>query len=229
MNPINIAIDGYSSCGKSTLAKQLARHFGYIYIDSGAMYRAVTLYAMQSGFYQNGKLDREKLLDSLEYIHVAFRRNGKVPAPILLNGQEVEDQIREMAVSEKVSEIAAIPEVRKKLVRLQQAMAADKGVVMDGRDIGTHVIPNADVKLFMTATPEVRAQRRYDELKGKGMDVTYEEVLENLRQRDETDSTRAASPLRKADDAIAFDNSEIGLEKQFDHALALVQKATQQP
>lgn len=229
MTPINIAIDGYSSCGKSTLAKQLARHFGYIYIDSGAMYRAVTLFAMQSGFYNNGELDREQLLASLEEIDVSFKRNGKVPAPILLNGQEVEDQIRDMSVSEKVSEIAAIREVREKLVKLQQQMADQKGVVMDGRDIGTHVIPDADVKLFMTASPEVRAQRRYDELKAKGMEVTYDEVLENLRQRDETDSTRTASPLRKADDAILFDNSEIGLEDQFEHALAIVNEAIQQP
>lgn len=229
MTPINIAIDGYSSCGKSTLAKQLASHLGFIYIDSGAMYRAITLFALNSGLYEREKLNREKLLDALDDVRVEFKRNGSGTAPVLLNGKEVEDEIRQMRVSEKVSEIAAIPEVRQKLVRMQQEMAAKKGVVMDGRDIGTHVIPDAEVKLFMTAKPEVRAQRRFDELKGKGLDVTFEEVLENLRSRDEQDTTRETNPLRKADDAIEFDNSEIGLDAQFDYALEIVKKAIPQP
>lgn len=229
MTPINIAIDGYSSCGKSTLARQLARHFDFIYIDSGAMYRAITLFALNNEMYEQSGLNREKLISSLENVQVEFKRNGGGTAPVLLNGKEVEDEIRQMRVSEKVSEIAAIPEVRQKLVRLQQNMAAKKGVVMDGRDIGTHVITDAEVKLFMTADPEVRAQRRFDELKGKGLDVTFDEVLQNLRSRDEQDTTRETNPLRKADDAIEFDNSEIGLDAQFDHALEIVNRAVKQP
>lgn len=230
MNPINIAIDGYSSCGKSTLAKQLAEHLGYIYIDSGAMYRAIALYALENGFYDDDTLDRDGLIAALDDVNVTFERNrGGGVAPVLLNGAEVESEIRQMRVSERVSEIAAIPEVRRKLVQLQQAMAADKGVVMDGRDIGTHVIPDAEVKLFMTARPEVRAQRRFDELKSKGIAVTYEEVLENLKSRDEQDTTRKTNPLRKGDDAIEFDNSDIGLDAQFDHALTIVEKVIPQP
>lgn len=229
MSLINIAIDGYSSCGKSTLAKQLADHFHYIYIDSGAMYRAITFYAMEEGFYEGGNLNREQLIGALDKINVRFERNGEKPARILLNNRDVEDEIRGMHVSEKVSAVAAIPEVREKLVALQRQMAAEKGVVMDGRDIGTNVIPDAEVKLFMTATPEVRAQRRYDELKNKGQEVTFEEVLENLRSRDEQDSTREANPLRQADDAVVIDNSNIGLDDQFSQVLKLIEPIILQP
>lgn len=229
MSPINIAIDGYSSCGKSTLAKQLANHFHYIYIDSGAMYRAITLYALENGFYEDGELNQQQLIGALDEINVRFERDGEKPARILLNNRDVEDEIRGMHVSEKVSPVAAIPEVRKKLVALQRQMAAEKGVVMDGRDIGTNVIPDAEVKLFMTASPEVRAQRRYDELKAKGQEASFEEVLENLRSRDEQDSSREANPLRQADDAVVIDNSNTGLDDQFSEVLQLIEKITRQP
>lgn len=229
MNAINIAIDGYSSCGKSTLAKQLAAHLGYIYIDSGAMYRAITLFAIENQLFDSEGLDLESLLHKLPEIDVRFDRSEKGRNQVLLNGVQVENKIREMRVSERVSEIAAIPEVRHKLVKLQQAMAADKGVVMDGRDIGTHVMPDAELKLFMTASPEIRAQRRYDELKAKGMDVSYEEVLKNLSERDETDSNRATNPLRQADDAIVFDNSHLTPEAQFNRAIELVKEVTPLP
>lgn len=229
MKPINIAIDGYSSCGKSTLAKQLAEHFSFIYIDSGAMYRAIALFALENDLYDNGQLDRKGLIDALDKIDVKFIKGENGTAHVALNGRDIEADIRQMRVSEKVSEIAAIAEVRKKLVKLQQEMAAEKGVVMDGRDIGTNVIPDAEVKLFMTARPEVRAQRRFDELSSKGMDATYEEVLENLRLRDEQDSTRETNPLRKAPDAIEFDNSDIGLKDQFKYVLDIIDSATPQP
>lgn len=226
---INIAIDGFSSCGKSTLAKQLAEELGYIYIDSGAMYRAIALFAMESGLYQNGNLNHEDLIRELENVTVQFKRNADGKNEVVLNGNPVESEIRKMAVSERVSEIAAIPEVRTKLVKLQQAMAADKGVVMDGRDIGTNVIPDAEVKLFMTASPEIRAQRRFDELKGKGMNVSYEEVLKNLADRDETDSNRETNPLRQADDAIVIDNSHLTMEEQFEKAVNIIEEATPLP
>jgi len=229
VNAINIAIDGYSSCGKSTLAKQLAAHLGYIYIDSGAMYRAVTLFAMENQLFNSEKLDLAALLKKLPEIDVRFDRSETGHNQILLNGKPVENKIRDMRVSERVSEIAAIPEVRHKLVKLQQAMAAEKGVVMDGRDIGTHVMPDAELKLFMTASPEIRAQRRYDELKGKGMDVSYEEVLKNLSERDETDSNRATNPLRQAKDAIVLDNSHLTPDAQFNRAVELVKEATPLP
>ncbi len=226
---INIAIDGFSSCGKSTLAKQLAEELGYIYIDSGAMYRAIAFYALESGLYQNDHLNQEKLIGELENVSVQFKRNAEGKNEVVLNGKPVESEIRKMTVSARVSEIAAIPQVRTKLVKLQQAMAADKGVVMDGRDIGTNVIPDAEVKLFMTASPEIRAQRRYDELKDKGMDVTYEEVLNNLAQRDETDSKRDTNPLRQAEDAIVLDNSHLTMKQQFEKAVDIIKEATPLP
>lgn len=229
MSPINIAIDGYSSCGKSTLAKQLADHFHYIYIDSGAMYRAIALYAMDNGFYEDGNLNKQQLIGALDKIDVRFERSGAEAARVLLNNRDVEDEIRRMDVSNKVSTVAAIAEVRKKLVALQRQMAAEKGVVMDGRDIGTNVIPDAEVKLFMTASPRVRAQRRYDELKSKGQEASFEEVLENLRSRDEQDSNREANPLRQADDAVVIDNSTLGLDAQFTHVLQLIESLIQQP
>lgn len=211
------------------MAKQLAEELGYIYIDSGAMYRAIALFAMESGLYQNGDLNRDKLISELENVTVQFKRNAQGKNEVVLNGNPVESEIRKMAVSERVSEIAAIPEVRTKLVKLQQAMAADKGVVMDGRDIGTNVIPYAEVKLFMTASPEIRAQRRFDELKGKGMDVSYDEVLKNLADRDETDSNRETNPLRQADDAIVIDNSHLTMEEQFEKAVNIIEEATPLP
>lgn len=191
------------------------------------MYRAVALFALQNNLFDNANLDQQKLINLLEQIEVSFTTDTNGQSVIMLNGREVEAEIREMRVSEKVSEIATIPEVRKKLVSLQQKIASKKGVVMDGRDIGTNVMPDAEVKLFMTARPEVRAQRRFEELKAKGKTVTFEDVLKNLRHRDELDSTRVANPLRQADDAIAFDNSDIGLNDQFDHVLNLITQVVQ--
>ncbi len=218
-NRITIAIDGHSSTGKSTLARQLARELGYVYVDSGAMYRCVALYAMQNNFY-NGHLAVSKLINALPEIKIGFQFDDKSQKNVaLLNGKVVEDQIRNMAVSEKVSEVAALPEVRKKLVQVQQEMGKNKGVVMDGRDIGTVVFPDAELKIFMTASPEVRAQRRFEELQKKGQQVTFEEVLQNLNKRDDDDTNRADSPLLQAKDAKVLDNSNITLTEQFDLAL----------
>lgn len=227
MKQICIAIDGHSSTGKSTLAKQLAKHLNYIYVDTGAMYRALTLYAMQHQFIDdNREVNLPALLEALPEINLSFKstKEGDLPN-IYLNDVSVEEEIRSLEVSNRVSIIAAIPEVREKLVEQQQQIGAYKGVVMDGRDIGTVVFPDAELKLFMTASAEVRAQRRYDELTANGMDVTYEDVLENVVERDRIDSTREASPLIKAEDAIEIDNSDLGLEEQFDLVLSYVQKA----
>ncbi|HLS11731.1 MAG TPA: (d)CMP kinase [Flavobacteriaceae bacterium] len=227
MQQICIAIDGYSSTGKSTLAKQLAKHLNYIYVDTGSMYRAVTLYAIQNDFFnEEEELIVSKLLDALPSINLSFKpiANDELPT-IHLNGISVEKEIRNMKVSEKVSLIAAIPKVRRKLVEQQHKMGEHKGVVMDGRDIGTVVFPNAELKLFMTATPEVRAQRRYDELIAQGEKLTYEEVLHNVQERDRIDSTREDSPLIKAEDAIEIDNSNMNLEEQFILVNKLVQDA----
>ena len=221
---ITIAIDGHSSTGKSTLARQLALALGYIYVDSGAMYRCVALFAMQNGYY-NGSLQKDQLLESLSEINISFefddhsKRNQAV-----LNGKVVEREIRGMEVSDKVSEIAAIPEVRKKLVEMQQGLGTNKGVVMDGRDIGTVVFPDAELKVFMTARPEVRAKRRFEELQAKGMEVSFDEVLTNLNKRDKDDTNRADSPLLQAPDALILDNSDITLEEQFDLALQWAKK-----
>lgn len=227
MKQICIAIDGYSSTGKSTLAKQLAKHLNYIYVDTGAMYRAVTLYAIQNDFFnEEEELIVSKLLDALPSIKLSFKpvANGELPT-IHLNGISVEKEIRNMKVSEKVSLIATIPKVRRKLVEQQHKMGEYKGVVMDGRDIGTVVFPHAELKLFMTATPEVRAQRRYEELIAHGEKLTYEEVLHNVQERDRIDTTRKDSPLIKAEDAIEIDNSNMSLEEQFILANKLVQDA----
>jgi cytidylate kinase len=216
---ITIAIDGHSSTGKSTLARQLAQALGYIYVDSGAMYRCIALYAIRQDFY-NGDLHKDKLLDALPSIAISFvfdKKTGKNQA--VLNGEVVEAEIRSMAVSEKVSEIAAIPGVRKKLVEIQQTLGKNKGLVMDGRDIGTVVFPDAELKIFMTARPEVRAQRRFDELRAKGIEVSYAEVLSNLTKRDLDDTNRADSPLLKAVDARILDNSDTTLQEQFEMAL----------
>ena len=228
MRKISIAIDGYSSTGKSTLARQLAKALGYVYIDSGAMYRAVTLYALRNGLV-NGALDREGLIASLADLQIGFAlnpENGR--SEIELNGENVEKQIRTIEVSQHVSEVAAIPEVREKLVRLQRAMGKDKGVVMDGRDIGTVVLPDAELKLFMTAAPETRAARRYKELLDRGEDVSYEEVLRNVRHRDHLDSHREVSPLKQAADAIHFDNSDMGLKEQFERVLSFAHRVLEQ-
>jgi cytidylate kinase len=222
MKKITIAIDGYSSTGKSTVAKQLADYLGYVYVDSGAMYRAVTLYAMQHGIISKNHFDVEKLKESLSLIDLKFKKEAVWnKAHIFLNGNDVEDQIRNLEVSEFVSPIAAIHEVRIKLVAQQQQMGLEKGVVMDGRDIGTVVFPNAELKIFMNASAEERAQRRYKELVARGDDIQFSDVLKNIQERDHIDTTRDDSPLRKASDAIEIDNSDMNLEDQFHIVLQL--------
>ena len=214
---ITIAIDGFSSTGKSTIAKQLAKQLDYIYVDTGAMYRAVTLFAIQNKFIDKNNFDKGKLIEQLEKINLKFVYNKDLGfAEMYLNDVNIEKEIRGMEVSKLVSKVATVSEVRKKLVSLQQKMGEDKGVVMDGRDIGTVVFKDAELKLFMTASPEKRATRRYKELLDRGDDVSYEEILENVVYRDHVDSTRKDSPLVKADDAIEFDNSNMGLEEQFE-------------
>ncbi len=216
MKKITIAIDGHSSCGKSTMAKKLAREIGYIYVDTGAMYRAVTLYALRNNvFDKESNVDADKLERLLPKIDISFKRddtNGTVNT--YLNGECVENEIRTLEVSSRVSKIAAMPSVRAKLVEQQQRMGKDKGVVMDGRDIGTVVFPDAELKIFVTASAEIRAKRRFDELKAKGMECNYEDILKNVEERDYIDSHRATSPLRKADDAILLDNSTLSIDEQ---------------
>ncbi|MBD5201673.1 MAG: (d)CMP kinase [Bacteroidales bacterium] len=221
MQKIIIAIDGFSSSGKSTMARELARNIGYAYIDSGAMYRAVTLYALRHGMIDaDGRMDAERLVASLPDIRIDFRvdeTTGK--SRTCLNGEDVEDEIRGMEVSSHVSPVAAIPEVRHRLVSLQQEYGRDKGIVMDGRDIGTTVFPNAEMKIFVNASPEVRAHRRLLELQQKGSSADYEEVLANIRERDHIDRTRKESPLRQADDAILLDNDNMTHQEQMDFLL----------
>lgn len=215
LQKITIAIDGHSSCGKSTVAKDLAKAFGLTYIDTGAMYRAVTLYAIEQGLYGPRGLLVAELEKALPQIQIALRKNkesGQVET--CLNQELVEDRIRSLEVSAKVSEVSALAFVRKRMVELQQEMGKNGGVVLDGRDIGTVVFPQADLKLFMTASPEIRAQRRYDEMQAKGEKVSFEAVLENVKSRDHIDSTRAESPLRKADDALVLDNSRLDRQAQ---------------
>ncbi|NPA37632.1 MAG: (d)CMP kinase [Chlorobi bacterium] len=220
-----IAIDGYSSCGKSTIAKDLARVLNYIYIDTGAMYRAVTLYAMRNGMIKDGEIDKEKLINSLNKIKITFRQNPETKQnETYLNGENVEKEIRRMDVSNNVSRVSTIKEVREYLVQLQREMAKKGGVVMDGRDIGTVVLPDADLKIFMTARPEVRAERRYKELKAKGENVSKEEIMRNIQERDRMDTTRKESPLRQAEDAIVLDNSDMTPQQQLDWILNLVNK-----
>ena len=216
MKKIVIAIDGFSSCGKSTMAKDLAREIGYIYVDTGAMYRSVTLYALRNDMFgDDGKVDEARLHDAIENIEIAFRLNDETGRPdTLLNGECVEKDIRGLEVSSKVSLIAALPFVREKLVKEQQKMGLAKGIVMDGRDIGTVVFPQAELKIFVTASAEVRAQRRHDELMAKGMPADFEDILKNVQERDYMDSHRAVSPLRKADDAIELDNSHMTIAEQ---------------
>jgi len=222
---ITIAIDGFSSTGKSTVAKQIAKKLHYIYIDSGAMYRAITYYAMKMKFINNSEFKKDQLIGSLKDIHLSFilNRNQDV-AEIYLNGENIEKDIRSLEVSKLVSKVAEISEVRRMLVKQQQEYGLNKGVVMDGRDIGTVVFPDAELKLFMTATAEKRATRRFDELISRGDKVNFEEILKNVEYRDLIDSTREDSPLRKADDAIEIDNSDLTLEEQFDKIYKLVKK-----
>ena len=216
MKKITIAIDGYSSCGKSTMAKQLAKSIGYIYVDSGAMYRAVTLLALRHQlFTQDGQLDTDALSGMLSKTDISFRLNTETGAPeTYLNGENVEKEIRTMEVSSHVSVVAALPFVREYLVKRQQRMGQEKGIIMDGRDIGTTVFPDAELKVFVTASPEIRARRRYDELKAKGQEVSMEEILLNVKERDYIDSHREVSPLRQADDAVVLDNSLLSREEQ---------------
>ena len=218
MKKITIAIDGYSSCGKSTMAKDLAREVGYIYIDSGAMYRAVTLYCLENQLFTEEGIDTTKLEAALPDIHISFQLNPDTQRPMtFLNDENVEDRIRTMEVSSHVSPVAALPFVREALVKQQQDMGKEKGIVMDGRDIGTAVFPEAELKIFVVASAEIRAQRRYDELKAKGQEASYDEILSNVKERDYIDQNREVSPLRQADDAILLDNSNltIGEQKQW--------------
>ena len=229
MGKITIAIDGYSSTGKSTIAKQLAKALGYVYVDTGAMYRAVTLFAMRNGCISEDHKDVASLVNSLEEIELSFHYNAELGfSEMYLDGENVEKEIRTLEVSQFVSPVAEIEAVRIKLVAMQQKMGKAKGIVMDGRDIGTVVFPDAELKIFMNASPAKRAYRRYKELLDKGEAVAYEEVLKNVQLRDDIDSNREFSPLRKADDAIEFDNSDMGLEEQFERmynfALRIIDK-----
>ena len=212
---LTIAVDGFSSCGKSTFAKALAARFGYVFVDTGAMYRAVTLFALENGAIRSGIVDEEALVALLPKIDIVFRFNPKRGASdIYVNGDLVEGKIRTIEVSNCVSGVSSVGEVREKLVAMQQQMGRNKGIVMDGRDIGTVVFPDAEIKIFMTADPTVRAQRRYDELTAKGDNVSLEEIEDNVRSRDIADQNRAISPLRKADDAVVLDNSYMTIDDQ---------------
>lgn len=212
---IVIAIDGFSSCGKSTMAKELARKIGYVYIDTGAMYRAVTLYCLNNDLFDGDAIDETKLREAMDGLQITFKINQGTGKPeTYLNGENVDKEIRSMRVSDKVSPVSAIPFVREAMVRQQQEMGKQKGIVMDGRDIGTTVFPDAELKIFVTASPEIRAQRRMDELQKRGTEVSFEEVLENVKKRDYIDQHRDVSPLRKADDALLLDNSNLTLAEQ---------------
>ncbi|WP_191859768.1 (d)CMP kinase [Hanstruepera ponticola] len=225
MRKITIAIDGFSSTGKSTVAKELARFLGYIYVDSGAMYRAVTLFAMEEGYINENNFDVKGLILNLNTIEISFALNQDTQiADVYLNSINVEKKIRTLEVSNFVSQVAAVSEVRSMLVKQQQKMGEEKGVVMDGRDIGTVVFPNAELKIFMTASAEKRAQRRYNELIDRGDNVDYQAVLKNIQERDYIDSHRTDSPLIKANDAIEIDNSDMTLDEQFQKVLQLTLK-----
>jgi len=222
-NKIIIAIDGHSSCGKSTVAKEIAQKLNYIFIDTGAMYRAVTLYCLRHNLIDNSIVNIPELKNNLDQIKVYFMLNPETQHnDIWLNGENVEQEIRLLAVSNNVSPVAAVAEVRHRLVALQQEMGKSKGIVMDGRDIGTVVFPNAELKIFMTAQPDVRAQRRFDELTAKGEKISYEEIRANIIERDRYDETREESPLRKADDAIVLDNSFMTCEEQLKWVLSRI-------
>ena len=215
MKKIIIALDGHSSCGKSTMAKVLAREIGYIYVDTGAMYRTVTLFALRNGVFSGEQLDAERLAALVPQLEVSFKLDPETNLPLaMLNGEVVEQEIRTMEVSSRVSPVAALPFVREAMTAMQQRMGEQKGIVMDGRDIGTVVFPQAELKIFVTASAEVRAQRRYDELKAKGENVTFEEILKNVQERDYIDSHREVAPLRQAEDALVLDNSNMTREEQ---------------
>ncbi|MDE7456757.1 MAG: (d)CMP kinase [Prevotella sp.] len=228
MKKITIAIDGHSSCGKSTMAKDLAREVGYVYVDTGAMYRCVTLYALRNGLFTADGINEEALRNRLSDINISFKFNPEAGRPdTYLNGELVERDIRTMEVSSHVSPIATLGFVREAMVALQQEMGRGGGVVMDGRDIGTVVFPHAELKIFVTASAEVRAQRRYDELKQKGMEANYQDILKNVQERDYIDSHRAVSPLRQADDAILLDNSHMTIAEQKQWLMQQFEKAAQ--
>ena len=219
---IIIAVDGFSSCGKSTFAKAIAARLGYIFIDTGAMYRAVTLHALDKGAIRSGVVDDDAVTALLDDIAIDFRFNPRRGASdIYVNGDLAENRIRTIEVSNCVSAVSAIPPVRRRLVAMQQRMGSRRGIVMDGRDIGTTVFPDAELKIFMTADPAVRAQRRYDELKANGMDVSFDEIVENVVSRDHADMTRAVSPLRQAEDAVVLDNSLMTVDEQMEWFMAL--------
>jgi cytidylate kinase len=225
---IIIAIDGHSSCGKSTMAKSLAQELGYVYIDSGAMYRVVTLYALRNSLINNSVPDTEKIIGELKNIKITFKWDelaGKNTT--FLNGENVEEEIRRLEVSQNVSPISTIAKVRHEMVKQQRENGKNKGIVMDGRDIGTVVFPDAELKIFMTASPEIRAQRRFDELKQKGVEVDFAEILENVEGRDQIDSNRKVSPLKKADDALILDNSNLTREQQLKWTLERVKEKTE--
>jgi cytidylate kinase len=226
MTKIIIAIDGFSSTGKSTIAKQLAKHLGYVYVDTGAMYRAVAFFAMENGYINKESFDTPTLINALPDIRLQFKYNKELAfAEMFLNDKNVENEIRTLEVSQYVSRIAEISEVRAKLVEQQQKMGQERGIVMDGRDIGTVVFPDAEVKIFMNASAETRARRRFKELTEKDQNVSYADVLKNVQERDYIDSHRADSPLIMAKEAIEIDNSELDKEQQFQQVLALVKPA----
>lgn len=227
MKKITIAIDGHSSCGKSTMAKDLAREVGYVYVDTGAMYRCVTLYALRNGLFTDNGINEDELRRQMDNIHITFRFNAEAGRPdTYLNGELVEREIRTMEVSNHVSPIATLGFVRQAMVAQQQEMGRGGGVVMDGRDIGTVVFPHAELKIFVTASAEVRAQRRYDELRQKGMEADYADILKNVQERDYIDSHREVSPLRQADDALLLDNSKMTIAQQKEWLLEQFRKAT---
>lgn len=227
MKKITIAIDGYSSCGKSTMAKDLAKEIGYVYVDTGAMYRSVTLYALRNKLFDaEGNVKVDELEKKMSEIHISFKFNEATGRPdCYLNGELVEKEIRSLEVSSHVSTIAAIPFVREALVTQQKKMGEDKGIVMDGRDIGTTVFPDAELKIFVTASSQVRAQRRYDELQEKGMPADFEDILKNVEERDYIDTHRETSPLRQAEDAIVLDNSQLTIPQQKAWLMEQYQKA----
>lgn len=229
MKRIIIAIDGFSSCGKSTMAKTLARNIGYLYFDSGAMYRAVALYCIQNNLINDGNIDKESLRQRIKDIHITFEVDRDTKNSItILNGKNVEHEIRSLEVSRLVSQIAALDFVREEMVNRQREMGKSKGIVMDGRDIGTTVFPDAELKVFVTASAEVRAQRRYDELTARGDKADFNEILENVMQRDYLDQTREVSPLKKASDALLLDNSNLTREEQMDWLIEKFKELTQE-
>jgi CMP/dCMP kinase len=226
MKKIIVAIDGFSSCGKSTMAKELAREAGYIYVDTGAMYRAVSLFCLQNGWMTEAEMNAAEIEKHIESIRIEFKQNAEGKADTYLNGNNVENEIRTLEVANGASRVSTLGFVRRELVRQQQLMGIEKGIVMDGRDIGTVVFPQAELKIFLTASPEVRAQRRFDEMAAKGETVNFDEVLANVKERDGRDQNRAESPLRKADDSVVIDNSNLTRDEQREILHRLFQERT---